>query len=48
MEGWSQKEKEFTDMDNSVGTVAGGRWVKVEEGIRWTNGNGKNRIQDKP
>ena len=36
MEGLSKKEKEFTDMDNSVGIAAG------ERSIREINGNEKN------
>ena len=35
------------DMDNCVVIVVGEGWVKVEEGIRGINGNGKNTIQNK-
>lgn len=41
VEGSSRKEKDLMDTNSSVVTVAGGRWVKVEEGIRRTNSNGK-------
>lgn len=41
MEGSSKKEKGLKDMDNNVVIVGGGRWVKVEEGIRGINGDGK-------
>ena len=45
--GIEQKRKGLMDMDNCVVIVVGEGWVKVEEGIRGINGNGKNTIQNK-
>ena len=39
MEGWSKKEKELMDMDNSVVIVG-------EGGTRGLHGNGKNTIKN--
>ena len=41
MQGWSKKEKELRDMDNSVEIGEGKRM----ESIRELNGNGKNTVK---
>ena len=53
VKGWSKKEKELTDTDNTV-VIGGGAWVEVEEEMGVT-GNEKtqktffctNKIRDK-
>ena len=37
--------KKLIGRDNSVVIAEGREWIKVEEGIRGINGNGKNTIK---